>query len=453
MQETSTTHVRLVSKQGINLKKEFSKRDFYRHHKDKERSLEELIDIGHAIIDLIIERQLTGKKSRNGYTYINHDEFRKIKDYPSDIKEFLIACDIIKCNNSYKVNERAMGYKISNTYAFHPTVIHNCTDPKLCKYYRKYYMHDHFLNRFYNNKLSININEYEIRSIVNKSTHIWIIKNRNIRKEQGKKAYIEYIKNYKSNLRTILQITIEKITLCKYTYKITPSGRHFNSLTNCKSELRKYLRYDGNKLFEVDIKNAAPYLSIALIEAIPRMIDYILGSDPQLKRSELKTAINAIPEREKNEYRRLVLRGELYEHLKSRIDKRYSRDFIKEHFYYFLYNKNTSTSEIKSLFKEIFPNIYNLFHYVKINFKKTRSEGRKNYETGNALCLAIYKLESYLVIDTVAKLFNDKNSEVPVYTIHDSLMSTKDGINKLFEIIKTESQKLIGYEAPVSTDL
>ena len=102
-----------LSKEGIDLYKEFAEGDYYVDDVEyyKRISLDQLVDMGHAIIDLIIERQYLNGKSL--FAYISYKEIRRVKERPRSLVDFLISRDIISCNGSYVPGVRSKGYRIS----------------------------------------------------------------------------------------------------------------------------------------------------------------------------------------------------------------------------------------------------------------------------------------------------------------------------------------------------
>ena len=94
----------------------------------------------------------------------------------------------------------------------------------------------------------------------------------------------------------------------------------------------------------------------------------------------------------------------------------------------------------KRIFKQLFPEVYEVF-------KMYKSAGQKN------LPILLQKIESTLILDKVAKTIAKTEKGMPLYTIHDSLVVDSKKIDFCKEVLSRESIKYLGFEPKVNIDL
>ena len=93
-----------------------------------------------------------------------------------------------------------------------------------------------------------------------------------------------------------------------------------------------------------------------------------------------------------------------------------------------LFSKNSSIRFVKSiqLFRQQFPNVYELIKYIK--------EG--NHPT---LAVVLQNLEADLVLHKTCKLISESNPEIPLFTLHDSIITTEENVEfvreKMVEVL------------------
>lgn len=255
-------------------------------------------------------------------------------------------------------------------------------------------------------------------------------------------------------------------------------------LTNMRSMSRNALTYDGQKLFSIDIKNSQPYLSVILLTRLfwelSKSSDSLsisfnkasrIKKEPQEALTPLNnknkvshTNTNTININSINNKRRafyikleenpvshdnkgfvkfisLVIEGKLYEYLQKmfaeRLGLKYAkRKDVKAAVFQVLFTDNRyigqESAKPKKLFKELFPDVYDVFSKIK--------KGNKKY-----LPLLLQSIESYLIIDVIAKRISKEYPNAPIYTIHDSISTTKQYVEPVKQIMYEELTKAIGY--------
>ena len=147
-------------------------------------------------------------------------------------------------------------------------------------------------------------------------------------------------------------------------------------------------------------------------------------------------------------YVSLVSQGLIYEYfndiltfteaeIKSHFTK---RDLTKFKMMLCLYSKNGSYSGgMKSAFKSVFPKIYQLICLIK-------------KEHHNCLAILLQRIESFIIIEVICKRVSKEYPELPIFTIHDCIVTLKGKEEILIQIINEEMIKMIGIAPKLSYD-
>lgn len=237
-------------------------------------------------------------------------------------------------------------------------------------------------------------------------------------------------------------------------------------LVNLPKFLRKYILYDGRYLAGVDIRNSQPYFLVILIEMIRSISEldmkdkwkyeiekYDLSGTMFMKLTKLFDSTEF-----QNEYCKIkndILTGTFYENLEQHfefksIDGKYQRrfycketntqpiysfdekrDLLKKLVLFFFYKSNQENEKKEDsdylIFKSLYPKFCNMLELIKENSNKD-------------LPKLLQHLESNCVIDYTCKKISEKYPDMPLFTIHDSIISTEENI----AILKKEVIENIG---------
>ena len=262
-------------------------------------------------------------------------------------------------------------------------------------------------------------------------------------------------------------------------------GRFHSNLTNLKKDYRNFLNYDNQELVSVDLKNSQPYLSVVLFsedffqsknEDSNRVTisDLFKESSTSLTTSLHSSSINQpsitysssilipspstpliipppmlgeimefIDSQDVNKYIQLVVDGIIYEYLQDEIRK-YSgesvdRDTAKKVFFSIIFSGNQFTGGYKMLFRDRFPNVYSIFSLLKSKQK-------------NLLSLILQRIESYMILNVICKRIHIERSMMPIFTIHDSIVTTTGNESYVEQIMTEEFSRFIGYEPRLSIE-
>lgn len=229
---------------------------------------------------------------------------------------------------------------------------------------------------------------------------------------------------------------LENINESRYRMSIDDFGKRLHTnLTNLPKELRKCLRYDGNILVEVDIKNCQFYFVIKFV------LDYVKSNNPKLYNELISLdndtdKLNLLNQSIEYEDAALYIKDatsqEFYENIGENFNLKYgfelTRDNIKKYMFESIFSKPESKSRIKTIFKEMYPLVYKILD----DKKKNNSLETDKFK---ALSKSLQQLESSLVLRTICK--NPLLKDIPIFTIHDAILTTNENVPLVKEIIET----------------
>lgn len=410
----------------------------------------------------------------------------KISNYKEYIDYLLFDLKIIETDGQYIPGFKSIGYRLVEKYntPITSTEIVDFTFHRKLKVERnnrassvKYL---DYLTKWFNDKLQIDIdyvNEFlkeEYKLKVN---------------NDALKDYDRSRKKFKEPISQLnhAKISAEKINREEYYLLHDDNVYRFHSnLTNMRSVIRNAVTYDGQKLISIDIKNSQPYLSTILLSrsfwieknfepnhnnslsisfnepktantyAFNNINDNIYKVDgkidDRLNISHIKTHnsdsyimlgdINkTLMNNEFSQYINLVVSGGLYEFLEQQFAFHLGETFatrkeVKTAVFQVLFTDNRflgqEDAKPKKLFKQMFPYVYEVFRQIKSKDK-------------TLLPRLLQSIESYLIIDVIAKRISIEYPNAPIYTIHDSISTTEEYVDVVEAIMTEELSKAIGH--------
>src|SRR6185437_9660481 len=69
------------------------------------------------------------------------------------------------------------------------------------------------------------------------------------------------------------------------------------------------------------------------------------------------------------------------------------------------------------------------------------------------LAKSLQRIESHFVIDVICKRIATEHPELPIFTIHDSIIATKGNESILIDAIESELQAIVGRAPKLKTEL
>lgn len=262
---------------------------------------------------------------------------------------------------------------------------------------------------------------------------------------------------------------VNQIQTGSLSYSVDSSGyRLHTTLCQLKKELRQFVQFRNKSgelcnLSSIDIKNSQPFLATALLN--PKFLTVIEGSEayflsaprfrPLLKRIKQKTT-----RKERNELKRRlrsesdvvrfledVHSGEFYERMvvhlggASSVEQvtKQQRSEMKELMFLVLFSSENYHHSLKRKFASLYPTVHEVFNIIK--------RGKKN-----ELALLLQSVESYLVIDVVCRRIAEMNKHVPLYTIHDSIVTLPCYRELVVKTMEEEFEKHTKYKPKLAIE-
>lgn len=334
--------------------------------------------------------------------------------------------------------------------------------------------HD-YLTKWFNKKLTIDYKKVE--AFLDEE---WLLKNNN-------EALWDYDVSRKIFKSPYLQLHSAKLAAeflvrGEYNLKIDANVHRFHSnLVNMRGLIRNAVTYDGQNLVSIDIKNSQPYFSTLLLRQdfwsvqknskIEGCCDFAIKSnkivEPRIPFNRFKSnkliKFNKIKDRiltpsiimlgemmeslmnkglkeDRNRYIDLVVAGQLYEYLETQfkrklnlpnVDRSMAKISVLQAF--FSDNRFIGTEEAapKKCFRDLFPSIYKVFSTIKSKDK-------------TLLAVLLQNIESYFIVDIISKRIATEYPNLPIFTIHDSIVTTVGNEDLVAQIMKEELEKGVG---------
>ncbi|HEX8332492.1 MAG TPA: hypothetical protein VF622_07695 [Segetibacter sp.] len=322
-------------------------------------------------------------------------------------------------------------------------------------------------------------------------------------------AFLEYEREQKARelqyYRDVLQIknpkvSIEEIVTMGYNMKYivadkinggrhhhpivdSTSGRFHSPLTQLKSELRQYVRYNGERLYALDIVNSQPLLSLVVIDYNIFRKNDILGIISNYN-DEFQNDYNAYkPYNQQNpsstmlvnllrkcifqpdvdSFKTSVISGTFYEDfgkllvMKNLIPPDITgetneaektkkvRKFAKQAMFTAFFSKLSDIRWNKYIqaFKACYPGVYNVFSLIKTQPKKLNSN-LDEPSRHNTLACVLQRFESNLILHDICCEINSINPLIPLFTIHDSIATTREHLDLVKSIMEKHIMAKLG---------
>lgn len=316
-----------------------------------------------------------------------------------------------------------------------------------------------FLTKWFNEKLTIDIEEVKkyLLALSEEETKI------EAKKENTKKNQKDIIEKQKRKYNTRF-ITADKIYHKDFLNNMVidrKAGRLHTLLTRLKKELRNYITYDDKTLVSLDIKNSQPFLSLALVDInafeksnienilclyYTKTMGSIRKADNRIK--QIKELLKKYEEEQDLfEYKLAAIQGTLYEKMgiyltkyRSSLPRNHNnqRDIAKHEFMKVFFGINNNES-IKA-FSAYFPSVSDIFQCIK----------KGNYRL---ISWVLQHFEARIVIWCICESIAEKQPQIPLFTIHDSIVTTEEYADYVQAYMKETIYNIIGKEPHISREI
>jgi len=405
----------------------------------------------------------------NGYIPIHSSTIRNnIKDYLLYI-DYLIATHVIVSDNTYIVGEKSKGFKWTKQYENAEFIPFNQAET------------------IENTENIINVNVENVENYP--YLNYWYKQNKLIINTLNARRYAQNMKAYKMEDRSRWDYNKEKdclkypinqyhailynlASINKFDYRLKIDDnvhRLHSTLTNMQKDFRNFFTYNSNTLVSIDITNSQPYLSCALFNPEFWKVNSTLSLNIQSLPINIQSRFNEYPiiimigkffntltGIEFNEYTRIVSTGRMYEALIDIVkDERgdiITRKAAKTTMFSIFFSKNKGAQnnpnkDLMDIFKLRFPAVAELFKIIKHSF----IDGDDGQHSRLA-CL-LQSIESEIVLHRCCKrIWEEGDQKIPVFTIHDSIVTTVDNLEFVKRIMEEELTQNIGIAPSLSLE-
>lgn len=396
------------------------------------------------------------RKNKEEWTPLKAEYFRAIVPQADQYTKILRELDIIERSGNPKKGERSYNYRFTEGHQSkfiqlpftNPKIINRIKKHQTAMRKRNSKMYP-FQNKYIRQmtiepealQFAYQIYTDNLHSLYNfTSTYAMDIKRQKYFEKEEKKITRRY--NY--SVALILKIMYEPP---KMTVDST-SGRYHSNLTNLPKELRQFIRINGKRLVNLDVKNSQPYLS-TLILTDPRKVAEFT-KNPHF--SMLLRSLHVIHTEDIERYVSLVIQGRLYEYLISEYESRgfafRSTDFkekrnqMKKLVLQIIYDKNVRNPKCRRIFAELFPEVHRVFSIVRGDVKT--EDKFQNYKR---FAILLQRIESRLILNRVLGRLSIEHPDVIAVTVHDSVMTVADEehVRIVHRMMEEELQKFVGF--------
>jgi hypothetical protein len=206
-------------------------------------------------------------------------------------------------------------------------------------------------------------------------------------------------------------------------------GTRFHScLTNLSSDLRRFLKVNGQGLVALDIANSQPFFLCPLLKNFyANNHDLKPLNSFEDKGMYLPLEALLIQDKKLNLpddvilYFRLCQSGTLYEFLCSETDL--NREEVKDQLMTCFFARNYCSNKVKRSLVKNFPSVMSFVHELKVTNHKHCSQ-------------MLQRMEASVMLNRVVRLLMERVPDVFVATVHDSIVTTVDNTHIVDNIVK-----------------
>ncbi|WP_126244375.1 hypothetical protein [Chitinophaga rhizosphaerae] len=238
--------------------------------------------------------------------------------------------------------------------------------------------------------------------------------------------------------------------------------RYHSALTSCKREIRNAVTYDGEELVSIDLSNSQPTLLTLLLDdgfwtneakggkLNSSDIPYLFITPIFANHKHLSNTITLCKNAQNNRimegdemwnYYRMVSSGNFYSEFRHLLKDKLGFDFktndeVKPMLFTVLFTDNRFIGQEeaapKRIFRDIFPQIYE----ITASIKRAKAEN---------LPILLQRIESYIMYHRVVARIAQEKSYLPIFTLHDSVVTLKGYEEYVENVMKEEFGKCLGF--------
>lgn len=441
----------------------------------------------HSIISKSLMKKF--KTSRKKMVALNFDNLRKVIGSHTKVTlDALKDGGIIETDGIYIAGAVSRGYKLAAEYRKSALKFVTISNPDIkrrkTKFAREQYLkqkkliskYAYLVKWFLDGTLKIDTEKAEKYLEAYKSRMFRLIDASDLSEEQKKNAK-PHILNTVDSAKHLLKNW--ETSLPSFSLK---GGRMFSCLTGIISQLRNYATHNGEELVYFDIKNSQPFHLLHLLQPstwkegkhkditinnINKHTYQLLITDHkenylstimalEQRKKEGKTLVSKGTRRDLSvapTYGHLVAIGKLYkfiwENFKGKfvkksgvdpfIDEKSTKKALIQMFYSNDREKHSPSKEYFEAFQKLFP--------VEAKIMETLKSNR--YQDFSTI---LQQIESRMLLEKVCGTISKHDSNIPLYTIHDGIMTTKEHAEYVKKTILNTYKEIMGIEPELTTE-
>lgn len=426
-------------------------------------------DSARYILHRIIWGQVMKRRTINNYVALKFDYLREVipDRIIAPLKRALIAANVIECDDYYIEGQKSLGYRLGLSYwkvrIIRVAVSDEATATKI-----------RVVRRAKIKKVRLDV-------------HRWL-RSQFKRLELDLPLALSLLSGH--HRFELIKIPVEQIADNESDFSVCRYGRVHSSLTRCSSQIRPAMHVSGESLISLDVANSQPlFLSLLVVNFrrqgnktfayvtfpknstnqyrdIDRIIEETISPFNPIQDS-LTPSVLLLPNttrivsskeeqphtdqevepteelprdisvnrgflaQDEQAFVTLCEQGRLYRTLKDEMELREIplRHWVKTELFEVLFGSNRLKSRLKNIFEDMFPGVAEV-----IRVHKT-----KDYAF---LPRLLQNIESNFIINTVCRRIMDEMPDAPVYTIHDSILTTRLFVEPIRQIMVEEFARL-----------
>lgn len=426
-------------------------------------------DSARYILHRIIWGQVMKKRTIDNYVPLKFDYLREVipDRIIARLKTVLIAEGVIECDGNYIEGRKSLGYRLGLSHwkarIIRVAVGDKATANKLRAARRAKYK-----------KVRLDV-------------HLWL-RSKFKRLEVDLPLALSLLSGHRRF--ELLKIPVEQIAYKETEFGPCRYGRVHSSLTRCSSRIRPALHVSGDSLISLDIANSQPlFLALLIINhrkqgnktfgyvtfaknstnqyrEIDKIIEETISSFNSIQESLTATVIytayttrtasskeeqplteqdfgktGVLPRvisvnrdflaQDERYFVTLCEEGKLYRTLREEMEEREMplRQWVKTEMFEVLFGSNRLQSRMKDIFGEMFPGVAEVILVHK----------RKDYAF---LPRLLQNIEANFIINGVCRRLMVEMPDAPVFTIHDSVLTTRPFVEPIRQILVEEFARL-----------
>lgn len=258
--------------------------------------------------------------------------------------------------------------------------------------------------------------------------------------------------------------------------RISSSNHRFHSnITNLNKILRPFLKVNGIDICEVDISSSQPFILSTILNPIftssiedgfnlhtvyQELYSSLINSKKLVPSNQignnnylLGVYLNDKDYSDVLEFTKFNFNTDFYQYIfdegvkkypeiTKKINPQHGREYIKQNIMTFLFERNEIYRENNNVLKminEVYPGLYKFI------------ERFHQHYTNRDFSLLLQRTESFLVINNTIRKITEEQPNVPIFSVHDSIISSKNNVDYLSKTLKDTIFRITGKETKVKS--